>query len=128
MHMWILRKDFAFIMAECCARSSTISFERNEKLPGYVGSRCAFPGLILILHPLKQISEASLLRSSDLSFHREVVVKGRRNGRRGTSGCLIFKHGTTPFLNIYIIFFCLPIPRTLAFPMVVCGSVTKLPA
>lgn len=40
-----------------------------------------------------------------------MVVKGRRNGRCGTSGCLIFKHRTTPLLNIYITFFCFPISR-----------------
>lgn len=50
MRVRILRKDLRS-MAECCARSSTISFQRNEKLPGYVGARRAFPGLILILHP-----------------------------------------------------------------------------
>lgn len=114
-------------MAECCARSTTISFQRNEKLPGYVGARCALPGLILILHP-KADFWSVVSSAVAIFFHREVVIKGRRNGRRGTSGCLIFKHRTTLLLNIYITFFCFLIPSHPCVLMVVCSSVTKLPA
>lgn len=55
-------------MAECCARSATISFQRNEKLPGYVAGSpvCVLPELILILHPKADLWSVVSLRSNDL--------------------------------------------------------------